>query len=124
MRISDWSSDVCSSDLIVGGLQPDFAAVAVAAFIGARVERAGTEFLPEIGIILRLGMVGRAAYPVVLAGDLFQAIAHQAQEICVGSKDRAVQPEFDPRLVAVEGNRKHQGLNSSTTCAIRIPSYA
>src|SRR3546814_19108589 len=87
MRISDWSSDVCSSDLIVGGLQPDFAAVAVAAFIGARVERAGTEFLLELGINLRLGMVGSEEYPEVLAGDHVQAIAHQAQEMGGGSQE-------------------------------------
>src|SRR3546814_4354816 len=53
MRISDWSSDVCSSDLRV----LDLGAVKGAALVAARF--AGEE-LSDLGIAAEIGRIGRA----------------------------------------------------------------
>src|SRR3546814_17137115 len=59
MRISDWSSDVCSSDLRV----LDLGAVKGAALVAARF--AGEE-ISDLGIAAALGRIGRAGQVAAL----------------------------------------------------------
>src|SRR3546814_3473896 len=98
MRISDWSSDVCSSDLVQAryhfGQQP----------VGALVRAAGAG--RELG---------------VPALDLDRQPAQDAADHLVVAQDDAAQQavafarEVDPELPAdlVEGDRKSTRLNSS-----------
>lgn len=90
-------------DRVVGRLQPDVAAVLGAALVLTRLELAGTEALPELGVLVAGGALRIDEHPVMLALDLGQRIAHRVQEIAVGGEDAPAQIELDDRLRAVDG---------------------
>src|SRR3546814_17347824 len=75
MRISDWSSGVCSSDLAVGHAAAAAAAAVIAAGgdrFGGLVRAAAHRHLDDLRVLLRLG--ARRLVPEVL---LHQAAAHE-----------------------------------------------
>src|SRR3546814_3777120 len=112
MRISDWSSDVCSSDLVEGAGELDAAGLAAAAGVDLRLDD------PEVAAD-RLGGV-----------DRFLRRARDAP----GRDCNAVIGKQLLRLVFVEihvgsvrgrtGDRKSTRLNYSHECASRMRSYA
>src|SRR3546814_5089579 len=115
MRISDWSSDVCSSDLAEEGDVP-FAREADAgdlAFGPALAEAAGHE---------------DAVHRLEIGGEVVVGLEH----LCVQPADVDLDPvrhaAVDQRLVeALVGigqreDRKSTRLNSRHSCATRMPS--
>src|SRR3546814_5399172 len=118
MRISDWSSDVCSSDLGVAGQQV-LAVAAVDDVIAGRGSRkafAAVERRRRGGLVVGLGNTGLAGRERV-AGDGVLAVAAADQELvqaCDDTADHAagVEPEASQDLV-VGIDRKGTRLNSS-----------
>src|SRR3546814_1836411 len=114
MRISDWSSDVCSSDLlgIVGRIDegaPDDDAV-------VRAKRGGKH----------VGALGMAAVIVAGAGLAFRiGLDEEAAEIGNRGVDLVglgAPPCGDVRIERID--RKSTRLNSSHSCASRMQSSA
>src|SRR3546814_5882804 len=99
MRISDWSSDVCSSDLIGIILRLDLALDAALAEIERAqrpdLDRAGDAALDEVRL---LGLIDL---------DIVDQLRRELVEV-----DRAVAAAVG-RITAVEGDRKSTRLNSS-----------
>src|SRR3546814_7755939 len=117
MRISDWSSDVCSSDLRLGRVarielnRPD-AMNAIdqamkAALLGA-LERAARD--PEIGAVILTG-AGKA---FCTGTDLKSAAAIDGDARRIA---RTLLYDYQPIL-----DRQSTRLNSSNQCATRMPS--
>src|SRR3546814_10772296 len=131
MRISDWSSDVCSSDLIVEGAAGVLAADAeqcplvlagpgkgeaqvLARRFQLRVELQGPVEVDDRRLGIAPQQVGEAAVIVEHRG-----LAVDGERTVVGS-DRLI-----PLAGAVvQQDRKSTRLNSSHYCASRMPSSA
>src|SRR3546814_12350644 len=75
MRISDWSSDVCSSDLIVGDLLDLFVDALALAF------PAGSAFAGGFVGLLRLGAEAHLHHLVVRLVDEIGALRHDARGV-------------------------------------------
>src|SRR3546814_3890835 len=117
MRISDWSSDVCSSDLGAGSL---------AALFGH-----GDECVQQ-----RIGAARRTVYPLLAqssaeprtTGTLAGRVEHGGVGHAGPLDDRArgFQGHLGsvPASAAAAGDRKSTRLNSSHSCASRMPSSA
>src|SRR3546814_3709061 len=100
MRISDWSSDVCSSDLVV-------------------VQDAGGCFALHVADAI----IEQAVSPAGEPRDTLRF--ERASAIAVPGH---AQPLFDlaalARAMTMAGDRKSTRLNSSHQCATRMPSSA
>src|SRR3546814_4255098 len=110
MRISDWSSDVCSSDLIVGDQRDEKRQQPIA----ERLDRGAPAAAPR-------GYEGRAEPDRArLEPDTF-VVPGKAAFGCGGQ--RAIERR---RAAAGGGNqdRKSRRLNSSHYCAARLPPSA
>src|SRR3546814_5786518 len=114
MRISDWSSDVCSSDLLDGG-RLDAGLLAVALFlefdlVGMGFRPANIHSQQHRGLVLAFGAAGAGMH---------------LEEGIVGI-GLARQQAFQPRLgdLVAQADRKSTRLNSSHYCASRMPSSA
>src|SRR3546814_4371913 len=125
MRISDWSSDVCSSDLVIERLLvgvgvEDSAAVSLVGAIGTAV--GNEDGLVEVWIVQRVAVVAEplerrveAGFVVgVAAGDVC-GLAACAQDkglrrLQLGGVDRAVDDDVEGRRAL---DRKSTRLNSS-----------
>ncbi len=94
---------VTAHDRIIGGADPNLASALGQAAIFGRLEFAAAQRIPKGFIGRGLGFFLRDEQAVVLAGDLFQPIAHDRQEIVVGVEDVPVHVERDDRLRAVNG---------------------
>src|SRR3546814_9328207 len=81
MRISDWSSDVCSSDLIDGD---NAAAMRYTEARLTEVAAALLEDIDEDAVDFRATYDGEAEEPVVLPGGFPNLLANGAQGIAVG----------------------------------------
>src|SRR3546814_16798195 len=88
MRISDWSSDVCSSDLETPGARRPVAAVALAREIGDRLDR------------------DPSRAPVDGQFRLVEAVETIARGDAVGGNDQIV--EIPPAVVAARMDRRHE----------------
>src|SRR3546814_954815 len=106
MRISDWSSDVCSSDLHLGDHLIDWHAreLRSGVFVAAIVVR-----FPDTRLSVGAGAAGGAAHRVV------RRQFHRSR-IC-----RSLGEAAGPYST---GDRKSTRLNSSHSCASRMPSSA
>src|SRR3546814_2174950 len=122
MRISDWSSDVCSSDLRLG----TFRQIRDAVFDRVVGEQLGVQRVRHAVAVRRAGRILRIAEQMVLierrAVDLGGGEIHfaglyvrvtQLGDLLVGR-----------RRVVVATDRKSTRLNSSHSCASRMPSSA
>src|SRR3546814_7341536 len=108
MRISDWSSDVCSSDLSVD-VDGDAGAFELGEAVGGLGVHRGGLGLVLGALGLELGDVGRR-------GRHCLALGHEVVAAVTG---------LDVDLVAqVAADRKSTRLNSSHSCASRMPSSA
>src|SRR3546814_7651087 len=112
MRISDWSSDVCSSDLLLPLAAVAFAAQRLAAILGR----------PAFS-----HQVEPAAHPRVAHHDFRQAEDQRDD----GDEQKAEneRPQLDQERgiqhrIITSGDRKSPRLNSSHYCAHRMPSSA
>src|SRR3546814_4294821 len=106
MRISDWSSDVCSSDLV------DLRALAG--------EHPQTDTAIR-QILHRADQVGeRSAEPVELPNDEDIAVAQRFQ---AGGKTGAIITATGCTII-IDIDRKSTRLNSSPSCAPRMPYSA
>src|SRR3546814_15622955 len=72
MRISDWSSDVCSSDLAAAGR---FARVALLALLKHPLVKAGDERLPWLEQVRRFDLLLRGPRPPAGLAGIDQLIA-------------------------------------------------
>src|SRR3546814_1188120 len=128
MRISDWSSDVCSSDLLRGAEK-----VAAAAIDDAVRRAIGQDTLIDRGILerrveLAIGAVD-ADLPVIAealfgANDIFidRLVFEVGGDDAVERRDRAVVAKHAvvaPAFGAVR-DRKSTSMNSSNYCAYRM----
>src|SRR3546814_4608250 len=108
MRISDWSSDVCSSDLgIITARQyilPPSAVVEIPAHRVRHTFFEGQRWFPA-QLFLNLGRINGIA--MVMA----RAVSHKGDLFSIGFSVGA-------------GDRKSTRLNSSHSCASRMPSSA
>src|SRR3546814_15403593 len=122
MRISDWSSDVCSSDLAVGGVANREVGCAAVDFdpVALRIDQEDA----RIGVLgLRAGdqsvqiegKVGALELLAVLLGDRTQAVAVGAHSVQHGGEAGWMIPaqialEVGQRLVATPAQaRRHDG---------------
>src|SRR3546814_9288610 len=129
MRISDWSSDVCSSDL-------DFAETVVPELepaIGGEhperleqiVEGRGADAQQRVARARKLHLLG-----AILEHQQQPAIGQRLREHPQMRAARQVPMLLDRNLVGVEPGaslgiaRKRTRLNSRHSCATRMPSYA
>src|SRR3546814_4642590 len=83
MRISDWSSDVCSSDLDVGRVQVGHHEQVGAALEGGVGEHAPAHVLEPGGVALHLAVHVQARGAV---GEDFAHLAHRSEERRVGKE--------------------------------------
>src|SRR3546814_3797662 len=124
MRISDWSSDVCSSDLLLHALAHielnaiDLAADIVARFTAEALPRgfyddwltvADEEGKHYLLLAERLAALGFAYGDLPAHDGLWQAAAETAHDLLA-------------RLAVVPLDRQSTRLNSSHECASRMPS--
>src|SRR3546814_10304902 len=116
MRISDWSSDVCSSDLAGHGGRQRRQAFARVVVIGEVVDPAGE----EIAALRGLG-VAQARLQLVQAADDFVAVRDQAgvgdQSLCA-VQDAAADPDED------QGSDQRSEENTSELQSLMRNSYA
>src|SRR3546814_2026816 len=89
MRISDWSSDVCSSDLMDAGSAPDLGALQAIAYGGGRmppelIERALTLF-PNTGFTNAYGLTETSSTVALLGPDDHRS-AHQSDDPAVRAR--------------------------------------
>ncbi len=85
-------------DRVVGGLDPDLAAVLADALVFPAIELSAVEHGPELAIVLRCGVARIAEDAMMFALDLLQAVAKSETEILVCRDDRPVELELDHRL--------------------------
>src|SRR3546814_2212355 len=123
MRISDWSSDVCSSDLAAGGLAAlEFLAVPRRATALLEAVRIVEHVVDDAKGFVLIGVSGFAArlclgYGVRRIGDVGRNVVGVRRAV---SDARRI--EFHARSRATE--RKSTRLNSSHSCASRMQSSA
>src|SRR3546814_4203837 len=117
MRISDWSSDVCSSDLLRG----DFGAVdrrAVDAEVAAdrrQVEAGEVEDLGDPGVGQQRLQIGRV---VAALGEL-----HEVADAVAGGELQQAQPvasEVETHGLAVDGNRPAEGEAPRQVASVQV----
>src|SRR3546814_5511354 len=111
MRISDWSSDVCSSDLVWQALSPKYPGLSVCTSITTPAE-----------LLQRVG-----SYKALAAYRMHATVSAMALDVPV------VGFEWDPKVLQLFTycgkreaciDRKSTRLNSSHSCASRMPSSA
>gem|GEM_PF-6156746 len=90
-------------DRIVGGLDPDLAAILADPAVLTGIERTGSKLFPELPVCRRACMVRVDEHRVVAPLDVLQRVTEGGQEVFVGDEDRAVHRELDDCLHAVEG---------------------
>src|SRR3546814_11224640 len=94
MRISDWSSDVCSSDLVVGSARYenddfspyDYQAIASAGYGHKFIENERTRLSTEVGPGFRRARdaeTGEVEHGVVGRGDRKSAVSGQSVSTCI-----------------------------------------
>src|SRR5690606_5339184 len=98
---------------IVGGMQPDRPAILGNTLVFCGFEAALAQLAPEFGIATGFLNASGQEYPVVLAADFRQRIAHQLEEIVVGIKDGSIRAELDDRLGAVDGAHLRLGARTA-----------
>src|SRR3546814_9880554 len=116
MRISDWSSDVCSSDLVLGeflGIEPPALGIGGEAAEAAEGRQAG-----QFGLHRALEMMPRYAF--VIGERLELGLRHVAKVVEVHIIGARPRPVGRGRLI----DRKRTRLNYSQQCATRMPSSA
>src|SRR3546814_2525407 len=119
MRISDWSSDVCSSDLFGRGLarqhvDGNLLADAIDRAIGEAADRGA------VG-----GDVGRDEEDLVLLDPIVSSAGeHRARRGATGVECEAVVADHRHAARGGEVDRKSTRLTSSHYCAARMPSSA
>src|SRR3546814_18176066 len=97
MRISDWSSDVCSSDLLVGG-RARFS-VAHESARPFRVEAAGSE-TTALGTIFEIDLTGRRPVVHLVEGSVeVRATANPQAPLSLSPGQRAAIEEDAPLLI-------------------------
>ena len=84
-------------DRVVARLDPDFLTTFGDALVLSGVVFAAPQFLPEAPVFIAAVVGGFDKHAVMLALDLFEAVAEGLQEIIVGSQNRPVELEFDDR---------------------------
>src|SRR3546814_2483012 len=111
MRISDWSSDVCSSDLVAGaGEDDDVGRVFLDRDLHRQREIIGRENLVVEGVIPDFGRIAREAAP-----DMAAPVDHR-------DRGPAEQRRWQLGLRLVRtADRKSTRLNSSHYCASPMP---
>src|SRR3546814_3506198 len=118
MRISDWSSDVCSSDLTIA-VPGAIAQIAVASGLGI-----------ALGLSLGWSFAGSAIFGLALsvASTVVLLRALQARDMVETEKGRIAVGwlivEDLAMVLALVLDRKSTRLNSSHSCAPRMPSSA
>src|SRR3546814_4809489 len=131
MRISDWSSDVCSSDLIGGQTYADIPRPA--SVVGAALEAAsfhpGRSALNHLRVLAPLaGVADQRCRDVLEHVGLGPVGDRQVGGFSMGMRQRlglATTLLGDPGvLVLDEPDRTSTRLNSSHYCASRLPSSA
>src|SRR3546814_5205888 len=120
MRISDWSSDVCSSDLI-GAIE-----VPAGAYWGAQTQRSienfpfGPDERMPIGIVHALAIVKQAAARVNrghgLDSGLADAIEAAAAQVIAGRHD-------DQFPLVIRSEERRVGKECVSTCRSRWSPY-
>src|SRR3546814_3774714 len=112
MRISDWSSDVCSSDLLVAG-----------GLVDEDLRFAGIELRRDQGGVQEMHSHG-PAFVMHAAEGRKVAVAHGGDRVLVLRELVAQGFEFgrQRRRPALGGDRKSTPLNSSHECASRMQS--
>src|SRR3546814_18387286 len=135
MRISDWSSDVCSSDLNELASKPDNAVVlgisadlpfAQARFCGAEgLERVvmlstmrGHEFLENYGVAIAEGPLGGVAARAVVVVDENDSVGH-AQLV----REIGEEPDYAAALATLRSAERHFGQECVSTCRSRCTQY-
>src|SRR3546814_9438423 len=109
MRISDWSSDVCSSDLYLGGLEAEGQAIFDEVLAGKH----------DDGAAYRIARVYRVAGEKEKARVIFE------RYLAANPDDsRALSEVGAYTLLDGDRDRKSTRLNSSHYCASRMPSSA
>src|SRR3546814_4413716 len=110
MRISDWSSDVCSSDLALRGLEA-LGIVEIAPFRGARVRRLeAAELLEAYVVRCTIEVLGARLAMARLTDDDIAGL------LTIGEQMRDAADASDGRALAVVDaslDRKSTRLNSS-----------
>src|SRR3546814_10856728 len=106
MRISDWSSDVCSSDLKVKDIARDLIKL-----YALRKSQEGFAFIPDTYLQTELE-----------ASFIYEDTPDQEKATADVKKDME-EPHPMDRLICGE-DRKSTRLNSSHSCASRMPSSA
>src|SRR3546814_5840719 len=133
MRISDWSSDVCSSDLVAGAVPDVRGGLAAADVVVAPLQLAG-------GIQNKVLEAMAMARPVIASPQAAEGIdAVDGRDIIVANsgedetaailallenKSRAVHIASAARARMEARDRKRTRLNSSHECDYRMPSSA
>src|SRR3546814_6711937 len=116
MRISDWSSDVCSSDLSVRGLGPT---LSFSTFNGREVSTAGPDrsvaFQQFPSELVNGVLVYKTQRADFLEGGVGGVIEHRSMKPLDYGKRRI---QFEVR------DRKRTRLNCSHYCASRMPYSA
>src|SRR3546814_10203549 len=113
MRISDWSSDVCSSDLIVARIRLDHRPyhAALSRALAAARARFGVAVLLDLHSMPPLGTAADTVR--IVFGDRFGKSA--------GGRFVA-RLEGEAEAAGLRQDRKSTRLNSSHSCASRMPS--
>src|SRR3546814_2521190 len=107
MRISDWSSDVCSSDLVAAALDEEAGDAA-----GAEQREGGVERDMAVGVGRHLRHLD-AGLPIGLeAGRLVALVGHQQRRV-LGRARHQVMGERQPQAAIDHQDRKSTRLNSS-----------
>src|SRR3546814_1064154 len=123
MRISDWSSDVCSSDLAarVQDAVEGVGDLVRHALLDLQAPRIGVHQARELGdphhaLAGQVGDVGNAADRghVVFAGGAQRDVAQQHDVVVAGAFEGAAQDLFGVERVTAEPDRKSTRLNSVT----------
>src|SRR3546814_6289391 len=130
MRISDWSSDVCSSDLIGGVLEPLQAGPVViedGAFIGARAEVAEGVIVRE-GAVLSMGVYLGASTKIVdrATGETFIGEVPPYAVVVPGSLPGKPLPDGTqgPSLYCAGGHASSSEEHTSELQSLMRISYA
>src|SRR3546814_8786870 len=123
MRISDWSSDVCSSDLIHSIVRPLGGALLALALVDSSdpAWQVTAFLLGGGGALLSHGAKATTRAVVNVSPEPFSnAVVSTGEDVATGGL-LALAIAFPPLAIA---NRKSTRLNSSHKCASRMPSSA
>lgn len=93
---------VGTTNRVVGGLDPDFFPIISHALVLRGLEFALAQVVPERLVFFAFGVFRLDEHAVMLADDVFAAVAHGVQEILVGPLDFAGGIEMDDGLAFVE----------------------